>query len=266
MIERVLFLDLETNLKGNCISKAGLCIESLNGGTAWSWTEAQPKPLLQSRLDDALFVAAAISGHNIWRHDLPVLAKLFPKLALLEKLPVVDTLELSPLCFPRNPYHALEKDYKPTGREENDPLGEHPTEVAHRCAACGHTEYPGVFVAVIVRVEKDGKILLARHVQRSQEFFTCLAGYVEVGESLEDCVRREVREEAGIEVADVRYVCSQHWPYPNQLMLAFKARWAAGELKLQADELAEARWFDPADLPNIPPEGSVAYRLIRGLI
>lgn len=146
------------------------------------------------------------------------------------------------------------------------PLGEHPTEVAHRCAACGHTDYPSVFVAVIVRVEKEGKILLARHVQRSQEFFTCLAGYVEVGESLEDCVRREVREEAGIEVADVRYVCSQHWPYPNQLMLAFKARWAAGELKLQADELAEARWFDPADLPNIPPEGSVAYRLIRGLV
>ena len=124
MIERMLFLDLETNLKKDCISKAGLCIESLNGGTAWSWTEAQPEPLLQSRLDDALFVAAAISGHNIWRHDLPVLAKLFPKLALLEKLPVVDTLELSPLCFPRNPYHALEKDYKPTGCEENDPLGD----------------------------------------------------------------------------------------------------------------------------------------------
>ena len=146
------------------------------------------------------------------------------------------------------------------------PQAEHPTEVAHRCEACGHTDYPSVFTAVIVRVEKDGKILLARHVQRSQEFFTCLAGYVEVGESLEDCVHREVREEVGIEVSDVRYVCSQHWPYPNQLMLAFKARWAAGELKLQADELAEARWFDPADLPNIPPEGSVAYRLIRGLV
>ncbi len=124
MIERMLFLDLETNLKGDCISKAGLCIESLNGGMAWLWGESQPKPLLQGRLDDALFGAVAISGHNIWRHDLPVLAKQFPNLALLEKLPVVDTLELSPLCFPRNPYHALEKDYKPTGREENDPLGD----------------------------------------------------------------------------------------------------------------------------------------------
>ena len=124
MIERTLFLDLETDKKKERISKAGYCIESLNGGTAWSWVEAQPRQLLHERLDNALFKAVAISGHNLWRHDLPVLAKQFPKLALLEKLPVIDTLELSPLCFPRNPYHALEKDYKPTGREENDPLGD----------------------------------------------------------------------------------------------------------------------------------------------
>jgi NAD+ diphosphatase len=146
------------------------------------------------------------------------------------------------------------------------PLGEHPQEVAHKCDACGHLEYPSLSAAVIVRVEKDGKILLARHVQRIQEIFTCLAGYVEVGESLEECVHREVREEVGIEVTDVRYVGSQHWPYPNQLMLAFRAQWKSGDLRLQADELSEARWFDPADLPNIPPAGSVAYRLIRGLI
>ena len=146
------------------------------------------------------------------------------------------------------------------------PMEEHPAEGARRCGACGHVDYPSVYPAVIVRVEKEGKILLARHAQRIQHLFTCLAGYVEVGESLEECVRREIREEAGIEVEDVRYAGSQHWPYPNQLMLAFKARWKSGELRLQAEELLEARWFDPADLPAIPPEGSVAYRLIRGLI
>ena len=124
MIERTLFLDLETNLKRDSISKAGVCIESLDGGTAWSWHEKQPKEQLRARLDDALFGAAALAGHNVWRHDLPTLSKQFPTLALLERLPVVDTLELSPLCFPRNPYHALEKDYRPTGREENDPLGD----------------------------------------------------------------------------------------------------------------------------------------------
>ena len=143
---------------------------------------------------------------------------------------------------------------------------EHPKEVAHHCEACGHTDYPSVYPAVIVRVEKEGKILLARHVHRIQEIFTCLAGYVEVGETLEECVHREVLEEAGIEVDEIRYAGSQHWPYPNQLMLAFKAKWKSGEICLQADELSEARWFDPSELPLIPPEGSVAYRLIRGLI
>ena len=124
MIERMLFLDLETDLKGVRISKAGMCMESLHGGTAWLWGNVQPKQALHDRLDEALFQAEAIAGHNLWRHDLPVLARQFHNLTLLEKLPVVDTLELSPLCFPRNPYHALEKDYKPTGREENDPLGD----------------------------------------------------------------------------------------------------------------------------------------------
>lgn len=144
------------------------------------------------------------------------------------------------------------------------PLAEHPTEVARTCAACGRTEYPSLAPAVIVRVEKEGQILLAQHVQRIPDLWTCLAGYVELGESLEDCVRREVKEEAGIEVDDVRYVGSQHWPYPNQMMVGFTAQWQAGELKLQSEELSAARWFDPADLPKIPPKGSMAYRLIRG--
>ena len=113
--------------------------------------------------------------------------------------------------------------------------------------------------AVIVRVEKDGKILLAHHVQRIPHLWTCLAGYVELGESLEDCVRREVREEAGIEVGEVRYAVSQYWPYPNQMMVGFVAQWQAGELKLQASELTDARWFHPSELPDTPPKGTMAW-------
>ena len=142
------------------------------------------------------------------------------------------------------------------------PLAEHPSEVAGKCATCGQVEYPSLAPAVIVRVEKGGKILLAQHVQRIPDLWTCLAGYVELGESLEECVRREGREEAGIEVGEVRYVGSQHWPYPNQMMVGFVAQWKSGELKLQPEELSAARWFDPADLPKIPPKGSMAYRLI----
>ena len=145
-------------------------------------------------------------------------------------------------------------------------LEEHPTEVARKCAACGRLEYPSLAPAVIVRVEKTGQILLAQHVQRIPDLWTCLAGYVELGESLEDCVRREVKEEVGIEVDDVRYVGSQHWPYPNQMMIGFRAQWKSGELKLQPEELSAARWFDPADLPKIPPQGSMAWRLIHGRI
>ena len=147
------------------------------------------------------------------------------------------------------------------------PMKEHEAEVARQCGSCSHVMYPCISPAVIVRVEKAGKILLARHVQRIPELYTCLAGYVEIGESAEDAVHREVREEVGIEVSDVRYAGSQHWPYPNQLMLAYTAQWKSGELCLQADELSEAQWFDPSDLPDqIPPPGSVAYQLIHGLI
>lgn len=143
-------------------------------------------------------------------------------------------------------------------------LEEHAVEVARVCPACGHLEYPGIAPAVIVRVEKDGKILLAHHVQRIPHLWTCLAGYVELGESLEDCVRREVREEAGIEVGEVRYAVSQYWPYPNQMMVGFVAQWQAGELKLQASELTDARWFHPSELPDTPPKGTMAWRLIHG--
>lgn len=141
-------------------------------------------------------------------------------------------------------------------------MGEHAAEMAGVCEACGRVEYPGTSPAVIVRIEKDGKLLLARHVGRATDFYTCLAGYVEPGESAEEAVRREVREEAGIEIADVRYAGSQYWPYPGQLMLGFTARWAGGELRLQENELSDAQWFDRAALPVIPPPGSMAHRLI----
>ena len=84
------------------------------------------------------------------------------------------------------------------------------------------------------------------------------------GEGAAEGVRREVRDQPGLEGGDVVYAGSQPWPYPNQLMVGFVAQWKSGELQLQPEELAEARWFDPADRPTIPPKGSMAWRLIRG--
>lgn len=145
------------------------------------------------------------------------------------------------------------------------PMAEHPAEIARVCASCGEMAWPDVSPAVIVRVEKDGKILLARHAYRDRDIYACVAGHVDTGETAEECVRREVREETGLEIDSVRYVGSQHWPFPNQLMLAFTARWASGDIRVQPEELLEAAWFSPSALPPTPPPGSVAHKLIHGL-
>lgn len=144
-------------------------------------------------------------------------------------------------------------------------MEEDPQEVAaRRCTVCGAVAWPDVSPAVIVRVEKEERILLARHAYRDRDVWACIAGHVDTGETAEECVRREVREETGLEIGDIRYRGSQHWPFPNQLMLAFTARWVSGEIRVQEEELLEAGWHDPAALPETPGRGSVAYRLIHG--
>ncbi len=136
------------------------------------------------------------------------------------------------------------------------------TERARRCPSCGLLAFPRLAPAVIVLVERDGKALLARNANFPLAMFSCLAGFVEPGETLEECVAREVREEVGIEVTDVTYWASQPWPFPHSLMLGFTARWAGGEVAVDGVEIAEADWFGPEELPTIPPAMSIARRLI----
>lgn len=143
------------------------------------------------------------------------------------------------------------------------PLADSPAEVARVCAPCDRTIFPRISPAIIVLVRKGDRILLARHTHRNQDIYACIAGFLEHGESLEDCVRREVREEVGIEIANVRYAGSQSWPFPDQHMVAFYADWASGELIPDPAEIDEARWFDPKNLPNTPAPGTVAWKLIN---
>jgi NAD+ diphosphatase len=122
---------------------------------------------------------------------------------------------------------------------------------SRKCPACGLSVYPRIAPAVIVLVTRganDEEALLAWGHQRPEPFFSTLAGFVEPGEDLETAVRREVREETGIELTDVRYFGSQPWPFPHQLMVGFLARYASGEIRVQPEEIREARWFRPADL------------------
>lgn len=141
-------------------------------------------------------------------------------------------------------------------------------ELVRVCPVCGSTYYPRISPAVIMLVEREGRLLLARRAgaPRPRAMYSCLAGFVEPGETLEEAVAREVLEEVGVEVEDVRYVASQPWPFPSQLMVGFTARWAGGELRVDERELGDAQWWDPRDLPQVPPPYTIARTLIDGVV
>jgi NAD+ diphosphatase len=136
-------------------------------------------------------------------------------------------------------------------------------ERAKRCPTCGLLAFPRLAPAIITLVERDdGRALLARGRAFPIPMYSCLAGFVEPGETLEEAVHREVREEVGIEIDDVRYWASQPWPFPHSLMLGFNARWAGGDIVVDEHEIVDAQWYAPDDLPAIPPGLSIARRLI----
>ncbi|MDP3177148.1 MAG: NAD(+) diphosphatase [Spirochaetaceae bacterium] len=130
------------------------------------------------------------------------------------------------------------------------------------CPSCGRAHFPRISPAVIVLVRKEGKVLLARNARFPAGRFGLIAGFVEIGETLEEAAVREAREEAGIEIGNLRYRKSQSWPFPDSLMLAFTADWLSGEARPDGREIVELRWCGPDDLSGIPPLGSVARWLI----
>lgn len=136
---------------------------------------------------------------------------------------------------------------------------------ARICPKCAHQYFPQIEPAVIVLVSKGDSILLVRHSQRIQNLWACISGFIEIGETPEQCVLREVKEETGITVKDIRYVGSQSWPFPDQLMLAYRAEYDSGEIIPQPEEIAEGAWFNKNKLPEIPKPGSVAHNLITGI-
>jgi len=139
-------------------------------------------------------------------------------------------------------------------------------ERAKACPQCGLLNFPRLSPAIIVAVTRGEEILLARSAHFPQRMFSVLAGFVEPGETIEECVVREVQEEVGITVGNIRYFGSQPWPFPNSLMLGFTAEYVAGELALDPTEIAEAGWFRADSLPSIPGRISIAGRLIQWFI
>ena len=144
------------------------------------------------------------------------------------------------------------------------PLRLHDTEHALVCPACGRLYFPRIEPCIITLISRGEEILLLRSIKDRAGIYACLAGFVEIGETLEQALRREVREETGLEVDNIRYVGSQGWPFPDQLMMAFYADYKSGEIRIQPSEIADARWFKRDALPPLPKPGSIAWRLING--
>ena len=131
-----------------------------------------------------------------------------------------------------------------------------------KCPKCGLQAWPRISPAIIVLVRKGDEALLARTARFPGAFSSPLAGFSELGESLEETLAREVREEVGVEVKNPRYLGSQPWPFPHSLMIGFHADWAGGEIQTDGKEIAEAAWFRHDALPKIPPKLSIARQLI----
>ncbi len=136
------------------------------------------------------------------------------------------------------------------------------TDISKRCTCCGKEVWPQLATAVIVLIHKDDEVLLVHARNFRTDFFGLVAGFVETGETLEEAVEREVREETGISIGNIRYFASQPWPYPCGLMVGFHADYVAGDIHLQKSELSEGGWFRKDNLPRIPEKLSIARRLL----
>jgi NAD+ diphosphatase len=150
------------------------------------------------------------------------------------------------------------------------PMTTVPNERAKRCTACGLSNYPrlspAIIIAVTREIEGEKRLLLARNHRFPAGRYSVLAGFVEPGESLEECAAREVMEEVGIEIDNIHYYASQPWPFPNSLMLGFTAEYASGDFQLEDAEIAEAGWYSAHNLPNLPQKPSIARQLIDAFI
>jgi NAD+ diphosphatase len=139
-------------------------------------------------------------------------------------------------------------------------------ERARVCPACRLAAYPKLSPAVMALVRRENQVLLGRSPHFPPGMYSALAGFVEPGETLEQCLAREVEEEVGVQVSQIRYFASQPWPFPNSLMIAFVCDWKSGDIRPQAGEIEDARWFDVLQLPKLPSRISIARRLIDAVV
>jgi len=195
--------------------------------------------------------------------DLPAGIELPAGMALREVRGLLPVLPADQVRLAMRALHVVEwgRTHRFCGRcgEANE---ESAGELSRRCPRCELTTFPRISPAVIVLVRRGDRVLLGRGNHLPPGLYSTLAGFVEPGETLEEAVRREIREEVGIELAEVRYFGSQPWPFPDSLMIGFTAEHAGGELRVDPAEIAEAHWCALEELPPVPPAFSIARTLI----
>jgi NAD+ diphosphatase len=135
-------------------------------------------------------------------------------------------------------------------------------EITKICPECGFKSHTRLSPAVITAIVKDGKILMARHIRTRENMYGLIAGFIEAGETLEEGLEREIMEEVGLKVKNIKYFGSQPWPFPDSLMIGFTAEYEKGEIKVDGDEIIDAKWFNVDELPWIPSRISIAGELI----
>lgn len=204
-----------------------------------------------------------MNGEPCWSAEIHPALSLPPGAALSGLRPLYDLLPESHYAVAGRAVQivAWERDHQFCGRcgRAMEPV---PRERALRCPACPLVSYPRISPAIIVLIERDDRILLARGHAFAPGRFGIVAGFVEPGESLEDAVRREVREEVSLELGTVEYFGSQPWPFPHGIMIGFRASHHRGEIVLHDGELAEADWYGIDALPTVPTKLSIARQLI----
>ncbi len=224
-------------------------------GAIEPFTSGSPGPVYVGQFKESPVYAVSVSAQDSGED--------FETVALRDALLVMDE---APAELLSTGFQVLQwwQDHRYCGRC-GSMTESHPQERARWCEGCGIPWYPRLAPCVIVVIRRDDRLLLARSSRIKRHFFSLIAGFVEPGETIEAAVAREVKEETGLDVTGIRYQSSQPWPFPHQLMLGFFADYAGGELVLQEDELAEADWFRPGDLPPVPPVTTIAGQLIRSM-
>lgn len=172
------------------------------------------------------------------------------------ELPLLDYLEAGK-CFQVLYWDSHSRFCPVCGTPTNQKM-----PIMKKCPACGYEIYPTISTAIIVLIQKGDEILLVHSRNFKGNYFGLVAGFLEPGETLEECVRREVYEETGLEIKNIRYFQSQPWPYPSGIMVGFTAEYESGTIKLQDDELSAGAFYNANNLPPIPQKMSLARKLI----